>query len=121
MRARDGREKTFTKSVMHIVYSTRMSRNLKKLAGWCARPAIQYVLKGSHQRSAFLSGVQAKKIDAPHMVDTTMVGIMRRGTTSKTRRTNNQAVGLTKTKKNRRVNDDKGQVQQPNDGPVIRV
>src|SRR6266850_1824477 len=30
------------------------------------------------------------------MVDTTMVGIIRSGTTSKTRRTNNQAVGLQK-------------------------
>jgi hypothetical protein len=31
---------------------------------------------------------------ATHMVPTTRVGIMRSGTTSKTRRTNNQAVGL---------------------------
>lgn len=30
---------------MHIVKSTRMNRNLKKLAGCGERPAIQYVLK----------------------------------------------------------------------------
>src|ERR1700730_13143404 len=55
-----------------------------------------------HSSVSALSEVQAKKsILGTYMVDTTMVGIIRSGTTSKTRRTNNQAVGLQKKRRMR--------------------
>jgi hypothetical protein len=74
-----------------------MSRYLKKFAGCGARPAIQYVL--NEIREALLSTPGVKPERYTHMVDTTRVGIMRSGTTSKRRRTNNQAVGLSHKKR----------------------
>jgi len=68
-----------------------MSRNLKKFSGCGARPAIQYVLKDTPINTCVEGRANLRDT---HMVDTTMVGIMRSGTTSKRRRTNSQAVGL---------------------------
>ena len=69
-----------------------MSRNLKKFAGCGARPAIQYVL---NTRTPINTRVEGRaNLRDTHMVDTTRVGMMRSGTTSKRRRTNSQAVGL---------------------------
>ena len=76
---------------MASVYRTRMKRNLKKCAASCARPAIQYVLQDDQWR------VRAGKAgSATHMVDTIIVGMIRRGMTSKINRDNNHAVGLPK-------------------------
>ena len=77
--------------VIDIVYNSRMSRNLKILAACGARPAIQYVLvlcMRDQMRDYVGSDCNT------YIVATIIVGSMRNGTTSKTKRTNSHAVGL---------------------------
>ena len=66
-----------------------MNKNLKKCAASCASPTIQYVLT-IIPSVLLLYGM----IVRTYIEDTMIVGITRSGMTSKTKRDNNQAVGL---------------------------
>jgi len=90
----DGR----TKRVIARVYRARMKRNLKKCAGSSARPAIQYVLLE-------FRGVERLALRRTHMLDTIIVGISLKGTTSKMKREMSHAVGLLSSISRRRCAD----------------
>ena len=83
--------KLLTNSVMTKVYSTMMNKNLKKWAASCASPAIQYVLSS---KFFVMSNDRMKGRIDTHIVDTAMVGTIRKGMTSKRNRVTSHAVGL---------------------------
>lgn len=91
------RVEKLTKSVIASVYNTSMKRNLKKLAACGARPAIQYVLSALSISNFPLGSPHYRNNlswNGTHIVETRIVGIIRSGMTSKTKREKSHAVGL---------------------------